>query len=125
MMRVADNPPMPLPPQPPRFLAIETSTDTLSLALGTGQPGDPVWAHSGPGAAQASATLLPAENESDERLRAARPDLALSTDLIVGFPGESEQDFQDTLQMMRANNFMSSFSFCYSDRPGTRALCDH
>ena len=51
---------MPLPPQPPRFLAIETSTDTLSLALGTGQPGDPVWAHSGPGAAQASATLLPA-----------------------------------------------------------------
>lgn len=56
-----------------------------------------------------------------ERLRAARPDLALSTDLIVGFPGESEQDFQDTLQMMRASNFMSSFSFCYSDRPGTRA----
>ncbi len=60
MTGVADNPPMPLPPQPPRFLAIETSTDTLSLALGTGQPGDPVWAHSGPGAAQASATLLPA-----------------------------------------------------------------
>ena len=56
-----------------------------------------------------------------ERLRAARPDLALSTDLIVGFPGESEQDFQDTLAMMRASNFMSSFSFCYSDRPGTRA----
>ncbi|WP_374289865.1 tRNA (N6-isopentenyl adenosine(37)-C2)-methylthiotransferase MiaB [Desulfovibrio desulfuricans] len=56
-----------------------------------------------------------------ERLRKARPDLALSTDLIVGFPGESEQDFQDTLHMMRASNFMSSFSFCYSDRPGTRA----
>jgi len=56
-----------------------------------------------------------------ERLRKARPDLALSTDLIVGFPGESEQDFQDTLRMMRASNFMSSFSFCYSDRPGTRA----
>ena len=56
-----------------------------------------------------------------ERLRTARPDLALSTDLIVGFPGESEQDFQDTLSMMRASNFMSSFSFCYSDRPGTRA----
>ena len=46
-----------------------------------------------------------------ERLRAARPNLALSTDLIVGFPGESEQDFQDTLNMMRASNFMSSFSF--------------
>lgn len=56
-----------------------------------------------------------------ERLRQARPDLALSTDLIVGFPGESEQDFQETLRMVRACGFMSSFSFCYSDRPGARA----
>lgn len=56
-----------------------------------------------------------------EALRAARPDLALSTDLIVGFPGESEADFQATLDMVRACGFMSSFSFCYSDRPGTRA----
>lgn len=56
-----------------------------------------------------------------ESLRAARPDIALSTDLIVGFPGESEDDFQQTLELMRACNFMSSFSFCYSDRPGTRA----
>lgn len=55
------------------------------------------------------------------RLRAARPDIALSTDLIVGFPGESEEDFQATLDMMRECAFMSSFSFCYSDRPGTRA----
>lgn len=55
------------------------------------------------------------------RLRAARPDLALSTDLIVGFPGESEEDFKATLEMMRACDFMSSFSFCYSDRPGARA----
>lgn len=54
-------------------------------------------------------------------LRNARPDMALSTDLIVGFPGESEQDFQDTLRMMRECGFMSSFSFCYSDRPGARA----
>ncbi|GAB1253579.1 tRNA (N6-isopentenyl adenosine(37)-C2)-methylthiotransferase MiaB [Desulfovibrio falkowii] len=54
-------------------------------------------------------------------LRAARPDLALSTDLIVAFPGETEEDFQDTLAMMRACNFMSSFSFIYSDRPGARA----
>ena len=54
-------------------------------------------------------------------LRAARPDLALSTDLIVGFPGESEADFQATLDMMQACGFMASFSFCYSDRPGTRA----
>lgn len=56
-----------------------------------------------------------------ENLRNARPDLALSTDLIVGFPGETEEDFQATLHMMRTCNFMSSFSFIYSDRPGARA----
>ena len=56
-----------------------------------------------------------------DALRAARPDMALSTDLIVGFPGESEEDFQQTLELMRRCAFMSSFSFCYSDRPGTRA----
>ena len=56
-----------------------------------------------------------------EALRRARPDIALSTDLIVGFPGESEEDFQATLDLMRACDFMASFSFCYSDRPGTRA----
>lgn len=56
-----------------------------------------------------------------EKLRAARPDIALSTDLIVGFPGETEADFQDTLSLMADCGFMSSFSFCYSDRPGTRA----
>lgn len=56
-----------------------------------------------------------------QRLRAARPDLALSTDLIVGFPGESEDDFQETLAMVEQCAFMSGFSFCYSDRPGTRA----
>ena len=54
-------------------------------------------------------------------LRDARPDIALSTDLIVGFPGETEEDFAATLELMRASDFMSSFSFCYSDRPGTRA----
>lgn len=42
-----------------RFLALETSTDVLSVALGSGAPGDPVWQHTGPGGAQASATLLP------------------------------------------------------------------
>ena len=56
-----------------------------------------------------------------EKLRTARPDIALSTDLIVGFPGETEQDFQDTLRMMKEANFIASFSFIYSDRPGTRA----
>lgn len=55
------------------------------------------------------------------KLREARPDLALSTDLIVGFPGETETDFEGTLQMMRECGFMDSYSFCYSDRPGTRA----
>ncbi len=56
-----------------------------------------------------------------EALRRYRPELALSTDLIVGFPGETEADFQDTLRLMREADFMASFSFCYSDRPGTAA----
>ncbi len=56
-----------------------------------------------------------------ERLRRARPDIALSTDLIVGFPGESEADFQATLDMIRRVGFESSFSFKYSDRPGVAA----
>ncbi len=56
-----------------------------------------------------------------DELRAARPDLALSTDIIVGFPGETEEEFQETMAMVRRCGFMSSFSFCYSDRPGTRA----
>lgn len=56
-----------------------------------------------------------------EELRTVRPDIALSTDIIVGFPGETEDDFQKTLDAMDAAAFMSSFSFCYSDRPGTAA----
>lgn len=56
-----------------------------------------------------------------EKLRKARPDLALSTDIIVGFPGETEKDFEDTLDLVRQCGFMTSFSFCYSDRPGTRS----
>lgn len=54
-------------------------------------------------------------------LREARPDLELSTDIIVGFPGETEDDFEATMQAMQAANFMDSFSFCYSDRPGTKS----
>jgi len=54
-------------------------------------------------------------------LRAIRSDMAFSTDIIVGFPGESEEDFQDTLSIVEEVRFMSSFSFCYSDRPGTAA----
>ena len=49
------------------------------------------------------------------------PDIAITTDVIAGFPGETEEQFQETLDAVRAVNFMSSFSFCYSDRPGTAA----
>ena len=54
-------------------------------------------------------------------LRRARPDVALTTDLIVGFPGESEADFRATLELVRAVGFTDAFSFKYSPRPGTRA----
>jgi tRNA-2-methylthio-N6-dimethylallyladenosine synthase len=55
------------------------------------------------------------------RLRAARPDIALSTDFIVGFPGETEKDFEATMQLVRDVGFASAFSFKYSPRPGTPA----
>jgi tRNA-2-methylthio-N6-dimethylallyladenosine synthase len=54
-------------------------------------------------------------------LRTARPDLALTTDLIVGFPGETGADFEDTLDLVREAGFIDSFSFKYSPRPGTTA----
>jgi tRNA-2-methylthio-N6-dimethylallyladenosine synthase len=53
------------------------------------------------------------------RLRAARPDVALSSDFIVGFPGETDADFEETLELIRAVGFASTFSFKYSPRPGT------
>ena len=56
-----------------------------------------------------------------ERLRAARPDIALSSDFIVGHPGETEADFEATLGLIRAVGFAQAFSFKYSARPGTRA----
>ena len=55
------------------------------------------------------------------RIRAARPDLALSGDFIVGFPGESEADFEATLELVRQARYASAFSFKYSRRPGTPA----
>jgi tRNA-2-methylthio-N6-dimethylallyladenosine synthase len=55
------------------------------------------------------------------RIRAARPDIALSSDFIVGFPGESERDFQATLDLVSEIGFAQSFSFKYSARPGTPA----
>jgi tRNA-2-methylthio-N6-dimethylallyladenosine synthase len=56
-----------------------------------------------------------------ERLRAARPDLALSSDFIVGFPGETEADFRDTLRLVDEVGYSTAFSFKYSPRPGTPA----
>ena len=55
------------------------------------------------------------------RVRAARPDIALSSDFIVGFPGETEEDFDETLDLIRKVRFASAFSFKYSPRPGTGA----
>jgi len=56
-----------------------------------------------------------------ERLRTARPDIALSSDFIVGFPGESEADFRATLDLVERVGFAQAFSFKYSPRPGTPA----
>ncbi|HEX7758239.1 MAG TPA: tRNA (N6-isopentenyl adenosine(37)-C2)-methylthiotransferase MiaB [Caulobacteraceae bacterium] len=56
-----------------------------------------------------------------ERIRAARPDIAISGDFIVGFPGERESDFEATLALVRAVGHASAFSFKYSRRPGTPA----
>jgi tRNA-2-methylthio-N6-dimethylallyladenosine synthase len=55
------------------------------------------------------------------RLRAARPDIAFSSDFIVGFPGESEDDFRQTLRIVDDVGYAGAFSFKYSPRPGTPA----
>ena len=56
-----------------------------------------------------------------ERLRAARPDLSLSSDFIIGFPGETDEEFQETMDLIDKIGFDLSFSFIYSARPGTPA----
>jgi tRNA-2-methylthio-N6-dimethylallyladenosine synthase len=56
-----------------------------------------------------------------ERLRAAVPDLALGTDIIVGFPGETEDDFRQTLEVVEDVGYESAFTFVYSPRAGTEA----
>jgi tRNA-2-methylthio-N6-dimethylallyladenosine synthase len=56
------------------------------------------------------------------KLRAARPDIAVSTDFIIGFPGESDEDFEKTMKLIEDVGFDASFSFIYSPRPGTPAL---
>ena len=55
------------------------------------------------------------------RLRQHRPDISISSDFIIGFPGETEQDFADTMQLIEEIGFDTSFSFIYSARPGTPA----
>src|SRR6185437_12613282 len=55
------------------------------------------------------------------QIKNARPDIALSSDFIVGFPGESEADFEATLELIRDVGFAAAFSFKYSPRPGTPA----
>ncbi|MCA0407313.1 MAG: tRNA (N6-isopentenyl adenosine(37)-C2)-methylthiotransferase MiaB [Proteobacteria bacterium] len=56
-----------------------------------------------------------------ERMRAARPDIAITSDFIVGFPGETDADFEDTMDLVRRVGFASAFSFKYSARPGTKS----
>ena len=56
-----------------------------------------------------------------ERIRAARPDIALTSDFIVGFPGETDADFEATLSLVRTVGYAAAFSFKYSPRPGTPA----
>ncbi|NIR30560.1 MAG: tRNA (N6-isopentenyl adenosine(37)-C2)-methylthiotransferase MiaB [Gammaproteobacteria bacterium] len=59
--------------------------------------------------------------EKVRRLRRVRPDISISSDFIVGFPGESDRDFQDTMDLIEEIGFDQSFSFIYSARPGTPA----
>jgi len=58
------------------------------------------------------------------RLRTSRPDIAFSSDFIVGFPGESDKDFEDTMTLVRQVQFAQAYSFKYSQRPGTPAAVD-
>jgi tRNA-2-methylthio-N6-dimethylallyladenosine synthase len=60
-----------------------------------------------------------------DRIRSARPDIALSTDIIVGFPGETEAEFEATLDVVREVRFAQAYSFKYSPRPGTPAANLH
>jgi tRNA-2-methylthio-N6-dimethylallyladenosine synthase len=55
------------------------------------------------------------------KLRAIRPNISISSDFIIGFPGETERDFEDTMNLIQAIEFDTSFSFIYSPRPGTPA----
>lgn len=56
-----------------------------------------------------------------DRVRALRPDISFSSDFIIGFPGETEEDFEDTMNLIKRIGFDTSYSFVYSPRPGTPA----
>jgi tRNA-2-methylthio-N6-dimethylallyladenosine synthase len=56
-----------------------------------------------------------------DQFRAKRPDIAFSSDFIVGYPGETDKDFQDTIDLIKNVNFAQAYSFKYSPRPGTPA----
>ena len=56
-----------------------------------------------------------------ERVRRVRPDIALSSDFIVGFPGETDVEFEETMRLVSEIGFASAYSFKYSPRPGTPA----
>ncbi len=61
--------------------------------------------------------------EKVDRLKSIRPDIAITTDMIIGFPGETEEDFQQTMDLLETVRYHGSFSFKYSDRPETSASC--
>lgn len=88
--------------------------DGLHLPVQSGS--DTVLRRMGRGYSRAAYLELVAE------LRLARPSIALSTDIIVGFPGESDADFAATLDLLREVRFAAVYAFCYSPRPGTAAL---
>ncbi|MEO8195592.1 MAG: tRNA (N6-isopentenyl adenosine(37)-C2)-methylthiotransferase MiaB [Thermoanaerobaculia bacterium] len=88
--------------------------DGLHLPVQSGS--DPVLRRMGRGYAVDAYRSLIAE------LRQARPTIALSTDIIVGFPGETDADFAATLDLLREIRFAAVYAFCYSPRPGTPAL---
>ncbi|WP_300154416.1 tRNA (N6-isopentenyl adenosine(37)-C2)-methylthiotransferase MiaB [Solidesulfovibrio sp.] len=94
-----------------RFAALPELCPALHLPVQSGS--DAVLARMGRGYDRAAYIRLV------EKLRQARPDIALTTDLIVGFPGETEADFRLTLDLVRDVGFDSGFSFMYGDRPGT------